>query len=203
MKLFMTATSPYARKCRILARELDLMGQIEEIPVDLADKAMIRAFNPLGKIPALALDDGSVILDSPVICEYLDDFAHGKFFPKPTLLSEAKGRWKELTLQAIGDGLTDAAVAWMLEGRRPAALQSQKTFEKNAATVSATLDVLERLAPHFAQYPMIGEIAIGCAVSFIGQRCEALAWQENRPQLAAWQEKFECYPSVRETRPEA
>ncbi|MGB8602575.1 MAG: glutathione S-transferase N-terminal domain-containing protein, partial [Rhizomicrobium sp.] len=120
MKLFMSATSPYARKCRIIGHELDLMRHIEEVAVDATDKAQIRPVNPLGKIPALQLNDGSVLVDSPVICEYLDDLGGGKFFPKPNIWGDTKGRWKALTLQAIGDGLCDALVGWMLEGRRPA-----------------------------------------------------------------------------------
>lgn len=201
MKLFMTPTSPFARKARIIARELDLMRMIEEVPVDLVDKTEIRKANPLGKVPALQLNDGSVLLDSPVICEYLDDLGNGKFFPKPNIWGDTKGRWKALTLQGIGDGLMDVTIGWLLESRRPAELQMQTAFDKNAAAINATLDVLERLAEKFAQYPTIGEIAVGCALGFLDLRVDVLKWRENRPHLAAWYEGFEKYPSVQATKP--
>ena len=201
MKLFMTPTSPYARKARIIARELDLTRIVQEIAVDLADKAEVRKFNPLGKVPALALDDGSVLLDSPVICEYLDSLGNGKFFPKPNIWGDTKGRWKALTLQGIGDGLCDAVIGWVLEGRRPPERQMPAMFERHVDAVNATLDVLERLTPKFAADPSIGEIAVGCALGFADLRAGDLNWRENRPLLAAWFEKFEKYPSVRATKP--
>lgn len=201
MKLLMTPTSPFARKARIIVRELDLTRVVEEVVVDLADKTEILKVNPLGKVPALALNDGSVLLDSPVICEYLDDFGNGKFFPKPNIWGDTKGRWKALTLQGIGDGLMDVTIAWVLEGRRPAELQMPAVFAKNAAAIAATLDVLERLAPKFAKYPTIGEISVGCALGFLDLRAEALHWREGRPQLAAWFEAFGKYPSVQATKP--
>jgi glutathione S-transferase len=201
MKLFMTPTSPYARKARIVVRELDLSRMVEEVAVDLADKNEIRKFNPLGKIPALNLDDGSVILDSPVICEYLDALGNGKFFPKPNIWGDTRGRWKALTLAALGDGLADAAVMLMLEGRRNSEQQSASMLERHTAAVNATLDTLERLAPNFAEYPTIGELAVGCALGFVDLCHGALGWRENRPQLAAWDEKFSQYPSVQATKP--
>lgn len=201
MKLFMTPTSPYARKARIILRELDLQRNVEEVQVDLADKAEIRKFNPLGKVPALALDDGSVLVDSPVICEYLDDFGNGKFFPKPNVWGDTKGRWKTLTLQAIGDGLLDATVGRMLEGRRPPEQQSSAMFARYEGAIGETLNVLERLASKFAKYPTIGEVTIGCALGFLDIRAEDISWRSDRPQLAAWYETFEKYPSVQATKP--
>jgi glutathione S-transferase len=202
MKLLMSPTSPYARKCRIIARELDLMRLLEEVQVDLADKAELRKFNPLGKIPALALDDGSVLLDSPVICEYLDDLGQGKFFPKPNVWGDTKGRWKALTLHALGDGVVDAAAGWRGETMRPAEAQSAANIERFRGAIVASLDAFERLAPRFAQYPTIGELGVGCALGYLDLRfAEALPWREPRPQLAAWFETFSQYPAVQATKP--
>ena len=77
-----------------------------------------RRINPLGKIPALVLDDGSVLIDSPVICEYLNHKGGGKFFPGMNIFKHSTGRWKALGLQALGDGMADAAVAYVVEGRQ-------------------------------------------------------------------------------------
>lgn len=201
MKLYMSATSPFARKCRIIARELSLTHMIEEVAVDVSDKSQISPVNPLGKVPALVLDDGSVLVDSPVICEYLDDLGNGKFFPKPSVWGNTKGRWKALTLQAIGDGLNDAIIGILLENRRPPELQSDTMRTRHTNAALTTLDVLERLAPKFAEYPTIGEISVGCALGFADLRVAELHWRDNRPQLAAWFEKFSRYPSVEATKP--
>src|ERR1700749_1382988 len=114
MKLYTNAASPFARKCRIIAHELDL--KLEEIRTLPFNGPEFRRINPLGKIPALVLDDGSVLIDSPVICEYLNHKGGGKFFPGMNIFKDSSGRWKALGLQALGDGLADAAVANMVEG---------------------------------------------------------------------------------------
>ncbi len=99
----------------MIARELNL--KLEEINISPFQDPGMRRINPLGKIPALVLDDGSVLIDSPVICEYLNHVGGGKFFPGMSIFRHSSGRWKALGLQALGDGLADATVAWVLMGR--------------------------------------------------------------------------------------
>src|SRR3546814_3506529 len=73
MQLFYSPTSPYARKCRVVARERGLMADLEEVVCNpMEDPAALHASNPLGKVPCLVLDDGVAVFDSPVIAEYLD-----------------------------------------------------------------------------------------------------------------------------------
>ena len=95
---------------RIEGQVRGLQKMVEDVIVTLPADEKIRAVNPLGKIPALILDDGSAIYDSPVICEYLDELGGGHFFPRASLFKAAEGRWRALTLQALGDGLADAVV---------------------------------------------------------------------------------------------
>src|SRR5271155_4017377 len=106
MKLYGSLISPYTRKALVIAHELGLKLELLPRPEDAAE---FRRINPLGKIPALVLDDGSVLIDSPVICEYLNNFGGGKFFPGMSLWKENSGRWKALGLQALADGIADAA----------------------------------------------------------------------------------------------
>lgn len=201
MKLYMSPASPFARKVRILVRELDLTKNVEEIPTNPATSDELRRINPLGKIPALVLDDGSVLVDSPVICEYLNDLGGGKFFAAGNIFSHHTSRWRVATLQALGDGLAEAAVLRTYEGRRPAELQSADVIAHYTRAITATLDMLERLAPKFAEHPTIGEIAVGCALDYLDFRHGDLGWREGRPQLAAWLDKFSQYASVVATKP--
>lgn len=201
MKLFMLPPSPFVRKARIIIHELGLTRMVEEVQADLADRTELRKVNPLGKIPALVLDDGSILVDSPVICEYLDDLGGGKFFPKPNIWGDSKGRWKALTLQALGDGICDAAVAHRLETMRPAEQQSSETRAKHMTAITLTLDVLERQASRFAEAPTIGEISVGCALGYLDFRFADVPWREGRPQLASWFGTFEKMSSMQATKP--
>jgi len=103
MKLYSHPVSPFARKARIIAHELDI--QLEVIDVQARNDESLRRFNPLKQIPILVLDDGSSLFDSPVICEYLNHAGGGKFFPGMNLFRHTSGRWKALGLAALGDGI--------------------------------------------------------------------------------------------------
>src|SRR6185295_2072554 len=130
----------------------------EEINVVARDNEDLRAINPLKKIPALVLDDGSALFDSPVICEYLNHIGGGKFFPGVTVWSQVSGRWKALGLQALGDGIMDAAVACRYETTQPEDRRNPDHVARYMATMKAGLDALERVT--FGEPPAIGEITV-------------------------------------------
>ncbi len=197
MKLHSNSASPFARKCRVIAHELGLkLDLINTVPFQ---DAGFRRVNPLGKIPALVLDDGSVLIDSPVICEYLNHVGGGKFFPGMSIWRHSTGRWKALGLQALGDGLADAAVLWVVLGRESAPPEAPRA--RQMAAIAATLDVLERTK--FAKEPTIGEVAVACALGYLDFRIPGLDWKGSRPQLAGWYAQFCEYPSMKATAPAA
>lgn len=201
MKLYSNPASPFARKVRVVVRELDLTRLIEEIDVNPLASEELRRVNPLGKIPVLVLKDGSTLIDSPVICEYLNDLGGGKLFPGVSLWKENSGRWRALTLHALGDGICDAAVARIYESRRPPELQSEQIVHKHVAAITRSLDILERTK--FAAEPTIGEIVVACALGYIDFRLPELSWREGRSSLADWYEMFAQYPSMKDTWPKA
>ncbi len=201
MQLFFSPNSPYARKARIIVRELNLTSRVQEVAVTLPADAKLRAVNPLGKIPALLLDDKSVIYDSPVICEYLDQLGGGKFFPRATLFKDAQGRWRALTLQALGDGLADAVVRRTQELRLPAEKQNPEVIQRQTAAIEAAFAVADRAAAKFPEAPTIGEIAIACAIGYLDLRSPQDGWRDRYPQLARWLETFSRFPSVQATKP--
>src|SRR6185369_15766771 len=128
------------RKCKIVAKELNVaLEVIRTLPVQEPE---FRRINPLGKIPALVLDDGSVLFDSPVICEYLNHRGGGKFFPTDTIWKAAENRWKSQVLHALGDGISEAAVAWIMLGREP--VPPEATRARQMAAIEAGLDAAER-----------------------------------------------------------
>jgi glutathione S-transferase len=194
MKLYGSLISPFTRKAMVIVHELDLKVSLLPRPEDAAE---FRRINPLGKIPALVLDDGSVLFDSPVICEYLNHVGGGKFFPGMSLWKENNGRWKAAGLHALADGIADAAVARMVETRQSA--PNQAHIDRHMLAVEAGLNALER--SKMADPPTIGEIAAGCALGYIDFRMPELDWRTSRPNLSAWYEKFSQFKSMLATQP--
>ncbi|TLG79131.1 glutathione S-transferase [Methylocystis sp. B8] len=177
--------SPYARKIRIAAHMLGLSERIEVVAADASDPAdSLRRQNPLGKIPTLILEDGSSLYDSRVIAEYLDHLAGGgRIIP-----AEPAARFTALRLQALGDGINDAALLIRYETfNRPEALRYDEAIALQQGKIDRALDALEAGPP--AGSIDIGHIAVACALGYLDLRF-AGAWREKHPRLMAWLEKF-------------
>jgi|SRR5581483_3109837 len=207
MKLRYSPTSPFVRKVMVAAYELNLESRIERILTRVAptqrNDEVVRD-NPLVKIPALTTDDGIVIYDSPVICEYLDTLAGGaKLFP-----GEGKPRWLALRQQALGDGILDAAILGRYETLRPREFQWQEWTDAQLRKVRGALSALEMECEGnvlqdvpAGNVPSIGQIAIGCALGYLDFRYAGEAWRERHRRLAAWYDTFGKRPSMQETAP--
>lgn len=201
LKLYYSPTSPYVRKVMILAQEGGLLGQIETVKAATAPGSpdpAIKAHNPLGKIPCLVRDDGPAIFDSPVICQYLASLVPGQtFYP------EGASRWTALTLEALGDGILDAAILCVYEVRmRPEAIRHQPWVDAQRAKIVAALDALEaQWLAHLAGPLDIGAISIAVALGYIDLRHADLNWREGRPGLAAWHAAFAERDSYKATVP--
>ncbi|MEI9996625.1 MAG: glutathione S-transferase family protein [Rhizomicrobium sp.] len=196
MKLYSHPISPFGRKCKIVAHELDL--KLEVIVVDARNDETLRKVNPLKKIPVLVLDDGSALFDSRVICEYLNHMGGGKFFPGMNLFSNSTGRWKAMGLHALADGIMDAAVALRYESTGEDK-RNPDHMARYRATIDAGVNALERVK--FAAVPTIGEIATGCALGYLDFRYPDIAWRDGHPKLAEWFAKFAQFPSMLATAP--
>lgn len=200
MKLRFSGASPYVRKVMVVAHEIGLEGKIERIPTSVwSPDTDIGKDNPLGKVPTLITDEGDILFDSPVICEYLDSLSgRAKLFP-----AAGPARWKTLKLQALGDGVLDAAVLRRLELQRPAELQSKSWLDRQATVVKRGLDTLEREVGGWDEAVTIGQIAAGCACGWLDFRFGHENWRPGRPKLAAWYERFAKRPSMQATVPQA
>ncbi|GEM_PF-3445157 len=132
MKLITADASPFVRKVRVLILELGLQDSVvleDAGPITpVSINAGLNAINPLGMIPALELDDGDSLYDSTVICEYLNQAAHGPFFP-----SDPSRRFRTLRLQALGDGMLDLSVALRRCNGRNGSIA--KMLKSNAASI--------------------------------------------------------------------
>ena len=198
MKLYHSTTSPFVRKVMVSAIELGLADRIEKVPgkaSPVARSTPVGQDNPLAKVPTLVTDDGTVLFDSRVICEYLDSVGGGRLFP-----AAGAARWQALTDQALADGMTEAALLQVYEVRlRPADKQSPSWRDGQHDKVERGLDRLEQSASHFGDPVDIGTIAVACALSYLDFRFPDLAWSTRHPTLAGWYATFAARPSMAAT----
>lgn len=197
MKLLTSPTSPYGRKCRMAAY---VAGVAERVAVSDVDykSAEYRAINPLNKVPALVLEDGRVIIDSPVICAFLADVGDGA-----VLYPQGDDKWASLGLEALADGVTDAGVLIFLERRRDANPQSDAWIALQTGKVNAGLDVLEDQADTFGTRADIGVLAAYAAVAWLEFRDVVAGIRDGRPNLSAWMDAMAARDFASATAPEA
>lgn len=149
------------------------------------------------KVPSLVTDDGQVLFDSPVICEYLDSLAGGhKFFPAP-----GASRWTALRQQALGDGVLDALILCRYETTRPEEKrwsgwtdgQMKKAHQGIAALANEDLSGART----------IGSITAGCTLGYLDFRFPDDGWRQRHPKLGAWYQEIAQLPSMQATKPPA
>ncbi|MCZ4351992.1 glutathione S-transferase [Roseovarius aestuarii] len=200
MKLISAKPSPFGRKVLVLLHETGQADSVEVVasaPSPITIDTSITAANPLGKIPALVRDSGPAIYDSRVICRYLDAQANAGLYPESRM-------WDVLTLEATADGIMDAAILMVYEGRtRPEEKQHQPWVDGQWSKVARSLSALETLWLSHLSGPLdMGQIAVACALSYLDFRHPDRNWRNGHDGLAAWHQTFEARDSMQATRPE-
>ena len=200
MKLIGSLTSPYVRKARIVLAEKKIEYDFE-IDSPWSPDSKVPNVNPLGKIPVLVLDDETVLFDSRVIVEYLDNVTpNNKLMPAPNRERTLVKRW-----EAVADGICDAAALTYLEGKRPAKLQDKSWVERQRTKINLALEFMAEelgenthcMGTHFS----LADIAVGSALGYLNFRFADINWQESHPNLARLYEKLMQRPSFAETEP--
>ncbi|MFJ6025193.1 glutathione S-transferase N-terminal domain-containing protein [Brevundimonas sp. NPDC092305] len=193
----MTAPSPFARKCRIIAREKGLIDRVEEIFVDpYANTPELVAANPIAQAPCLIAEDGEPIINSPLICEYLDEIGSGaRLVP-----DNATDRLRVRRLDALANAALEMGVKLVLEKRRPEAERSPSWTRRWTENMARALDALEIALPEGDDLDM-GVITASVAATWIGFRHPDFDWRTGRPRLVALRDRLEARPSFVETFP--
>lgn len=203
MKLLYSATSPYARKVRLVLLEKSDASKVEVMEVNTqADTDKIRAINPLGKIPALVMDNGEALFDSPVICAYLDDL-----LPGPKLIPVGDEGWRVRCMEALADGMLDAMYNIVMETRRPENERSPgwvKHWQKSALRgCDAAEAFCAALPDDHAENVDLGRLALVAALGYADLRMPDIGWRDGRQNLAKWYEDINRRESVQQTAPPA
>ncbi len=200
MKLLYTLNSPYARKVRIVALEKHIELELQEVVLSDPD-CIVKNHNPLGKVPVLVLADGDSVYDSRVIVEYLDNHAPGThLIPTDNSSKIWVRRW-----EALADGVCDAAVSAMLEGRKPIEQQSQANIDKQLDKVTRGLEVLNlditKKKWCVNETFSLADIALGCTLGYLDLRYKHLNWQDKYVNLARHYSLLVKRPSFKLTMP--
>ncbi|HLA31119.1 MAG TPA: glutathione S-transferase [Pseudomonas sp.] len=204
MTLFYSATSPFVRKVMLLLHETGQLGRVRLEEVQLSPtspNSVVLSHNPAGKIPALRLADGSVLHDSRVILDYLDQQHVGE----PLIPRDGPARWRRLTLASLADAILDAAVLIRYETflrpeeKRWAPWQTAQQEKIERALQQFESEAIAELASHFD----IAAIGLASALGYLDLRQPELNWRQRYPQLAGWYAEVCQLPSMQATQPPA
>jgi glutathione S-transferase len=198
VKILFSPFSPFVRKCLITGLSLGLNERITLLPCSAhpinRDEEII-ASNPLGKVPTFFTDEGQVLYDSRVVCEYLNDLARGSLIP-----AAGPARWETLTLQALADGMLDAAVLARYEdAARPEALRWNEWKTAQLDKVETSLAALNAEPKTLAGRVDIGSIAVGCALWYLDLRFAEWGWRERHSYVAGWYAAYSQRPEMAAT----
>lgn len=203
MKLFMTPTSPYARKVRIMLAEKHIECEVEVVPSLAAPDSPVPAHNPLGKVPTLVLDDETSLYDSVVIVDYLDHKTPvARLIPQDNTQRAIIRRW-----EALADGICDAAVAVVMEKRRTPEKQDDTVIARQMLKVGRGLKQMsEDMGDNkwaSGEKFTLADIATGVALGYVSLRMPEINWRELYPNLARLDEQLQARPSFKDTAPPA
>ncbi|MDR2452147.1 MAG: glutathione S-transferase [Candidatus Accumulibacter sp.] len=200
MKLIGSLTSPYVRKVRVVLAEKKIECEFE-LDSPWVPGSNVANVNPLGKIPVLVFDDDTVLFDSRVICEYLDNAApNNKLLPVPNRERTEVKRW-----EALADGVCDAASLVFLEGKRPEARQSAEWIARQQDKVLRGLEYMARelgdnpwcMGTHFT----FADVCAGCVLGYVAFRFPEIDWRASHARLAQLYDKLMQRPAFAETTP--
>jgi len=194
MTLHWSPRSPFVRKVMVAAHELGLADRIATVRTVVAMANVNRALlaeNPLGKIPTLVLEDGTILYDSQVIIEYLDSLVGGgRLVP-----ASGPARWLELRRHALANGLLEQLILWRSERDKQHALP--ELIDAFALKVGSALDALEADIDAIEQAPVgLAQITLAIAGDYLDFRFADLDWRARCPRLSAWQQLFAQRPSM-------
>ncbi len=200
MQLYYTTRSPFARKVNIIAHEAKKSSALQLIPVDLWDpENTLRKINPLGKVPTLILDDGTVMIESPIICAYLNEVWKANLFPK----FNTPDYWKAMWWQGLGDGILLTIVNRYFElEMRPIELQSLVWTRRYEMTIRESFHIIKERITELEELDFgIAQITMVATIDYLHFRIPQLELVNKHPEVFQWYQKVTQRESFRNTLP--
>jgi len=197
MKLYYSPSSPYVRMVHAVAILKGLDDKVEKMPA--RDPGMnLDQRNPLNKVPTLITDEGETLIESRLICQYLDEIGKGAalYGHEPTM------RRRVLQQEALGHGVLDAAVLCRMEERmRKPEMRSAEWLERQSKKLEFGFAAIEEIVSRLGPSLGIAHVTYACALFFIDQHKIFEGWREKFPKLAAWYETARKQPALAATEP--
>lgn len=197
MKLLGTQTSPYTRKVRLVLLEKNIPHTyLIDAPNDPGSQ--VARVNPLGRIPALILDDETCVFDSTVIAEYLDTLND-----VPILIPrhDAVARMRVKRWEALADGIMDSAVVVRTEVIRPVEKQSTEVLRLHNDNITRALThVAQQLGSRAwceGTAMSLADLALASALIYLDLRQAERDWRGAHPELATWFARISERDSIR------
>ena len=200
MKLYASPASSFARKIRVMLIEKNISHEVEML--NLWEPNELQKTNPIGKVPALKLDDGRVLISSPLIADYVDSK-----YPSPRFIpADLDGRIEVRRWEALADGTMDAVGTSLYEMRfHDEAKRSQAWLDRQRTKIDAGLAALEGMLGNrpwcVGDAMSLADIAIACHLGFIALRVPHYFPQEKYPSLARLWKTMEARESLKKTAP--
>ena len=198
MKLYLSPTSPFARKVKVALLEKGAQAAFEEVRVDpWAAPPELTAANPLSQVPTLITDTGAAIGNSDTLLAWIE-----RRFPQPALLpTEDAALTRAQVVAAIAQGLIETTVGIVLERRRPAEQQSAAMLDRRLATIRRTVPALAQRFDRAREHFHHDGIGVACALAYLDLRLPEWDWRAAAPALAEWQVWAEARASMRASAP--
>lgn len=198
MRLFLSPTSPFARKVKVALIEKNLFGSTEEVWVDpWASPAELLAVNPMSQVPTLVLGDGLALANSDTIIEWLE-----RAYPEPALLPADPGECASvLSVAALAHGVIESVVYVVIERRKPVGQQNGKMLDRRLQGIERVLDVLEDAFDGSRERFQLDGLNLACALEYLDLRVPEFDWRARCPALARWQQWAAARPSLKQSAP--
>jgi glutathione S-transferase len=203
MRLLYSAVSPFARLVRIALLETGLDALVTKQELTRArlysPESDVLALNPIGRVPTLELDDGTILTESKLILDYIDALNSG-----PKLLpGDGSDGWRTLAEVGQALGLLEGIVTWMRALLPPEPQRAAEAIARESVRVNRAADALEGAIARGAYVGRLNaaQIVLGTALGLADPRLPMWKWREGRPSLSDWHEAIAARASFRATEP--
>jgi len=203
MRLLYSAGSPFARLVRIAIVETGLDASVVKHELTRANlyspASDVLALNPVGRVPTLELDDGTILTESKLILDYIDALNEGpKLLPR-----DGSDGWRTLAAMGQALGLLEGIVTWMRALALPEQQRAAESIARESTRVNRAADALEAAVARGAYAGRIdaAQIALGTALGLVEPRLPVWKWRDGRPRLSQWYDAIAARPSFRMTEP--
>jgi len=186
--------SPFVRRVAVSMNIYGLPFERQVISV-YADADAVRAVNPLGKVPALILDDGETLFDSQMILDYLDELAG----PDRALTApNGPERRDVLRCCAVSLGLSEKVVGLNFETKqRDPDTIDDGVIARLETQVKSALNWLDARQPNpwlCGSNMTQADITATAAFTHLFNRRGELFPESDYPTLAALRKRAEAFP---------